>query len=336
MKRIKKFSFYIIILSIFLTACGQQDKQDAERLSQLNGEVENLFNDEMNDLAEDLSAEKFEEVKKSIEEENEEELNEENTQYFIEIKNSYLNALDMQTLETDIEQLFTEKQLNEEFGEKEIELLSQRLSEINAEKWTNYVTRQEEKLAEAEGQITKIQDAETLVNDLYLDGDRVNRDASREDEKAAQEAVAEVKNDNLRLELEERLEKVNQTLTKAEEEYKKATTGLGYFEGMYLSYDNYILYLDEDDFYIAYNDASDHMAVYELTDILTNTGKELKLALYESPLEAFGVEGGDYEKMFYLSDDYQTVTTEDGNEYHRLNQEEINEIYERLPGLQKP
>lgn len=336
MKNVKKLGYLIILLSFVLVGCGQRDKKDAERLGLLHDKVESLFNDEMTDLAANNSAIEFEETALDIEREKDHTLNEENESFFLETEELYQEAVEMDKLEKEIDGLYSGEAVKEGVDDQEIENLSLRLVDIDSSKWTDYVPRQEERLAEANDQLEKVKLAADLVADLYADYSVVKSNLTREEEKQARKAVEEVKNEKIRENLEKRLEKVDQKLIKLEEEKeKKAAEGMGFFEGMFLSSDNFILYLDENLLLVAQNDASDHMAYYEITDILSNTGKELTLALYEKEDEFTGVEGGEEEQTFYISDDYETITTKEGDEFHRLTQEEIDEVYERLNGIKE-
>lgn len=337
MKKIKRFGYLIILLSLVLVGCGRKDEKDAKRLDLLNDKVESLFNEEINDLAANNTAIEFEETAADIESEKEYTLNEENESFFLEIEELYQDGVSMYELENEINSLYSGEAIKEGVNDKEIEALSLGLADIDSTKWTGYVPRQEERLAEANDQLEEVKLAAELVADLYSDYSVVKSELTREEEKNARKAVEKVKNENIRANLEKRLEKVDEKLKKLEEEEeKKATEGIGFFEGMFLSSDDFILYLDDSLLLVAQNDASDHMAYYEVTDILSNTGKELTLALYEEGDEFTGVEGGPDEQTFYLSDDYETITTKEGDEFHRLNQEEIDEVYERLPGLKNP
>lgn len=333
MKKIKKYTYYLVLFSIVLGACGRQDKADAEQLNQINEQVESLYNEEMNDLAEANLIKKFEEVEESMQAINEVDLNEENEKTLKQIEGLYDNAVDMYELEEDIQELFAAEIVVAEVEFEDLAHLSARLSEIDQVKWTNYVSRQAEKLVEAEKQLENIAVATKLVDQFYLDEDRVNHEANREEESTAKEAVAQVKNEAIREDLEKRLEKVSQTLTKVEEEYKKATEGVGFFKGMYLSEDNFILYIDEKQYFIAQNEASDNFFYYEVTEIIKNTGKELTLGLYEQPVPTFGIEGGNSEETFYISDDHDTISSELGSKFERLTQEEIDAILENLNGI---
>lgn len=69
---------------------------------------------------------------------------------------------------------------------------------------------------------------------------------------------------------------------------------------------------------------------------IKNTGQELKLRLYEEPVEEFDIEGGNSVRHPNLSDNYETIFIENGHAFERLNQNEIDEIYENLPGLKMP
>lgn len=336
MKSVRKYSYVILLLLFVLAGCGRKDEKDAERLSQLNSQVESLYNEEMDDLADYTSAKEFEEAKASVSAETESELSEENEAYFKEIEALYQNAIVMNELEADINDLFNEEIVKEETEMQSIDALSESLDAIDSETWSSYVPRQREQLVEAKEQLEQIQLAEELVTDLYRADDEVNPEATREEEEAAKEAVGKVKNQEVKARLEERLKTVDERFTEWEEEAKKANEGVGYFEGMYLSDENIILYLDEELYFLAENVASDNLVHYEVTEILENTGEKLRLALHQEPIELLGVEGGDFEETFYLSDDHQRITNEEGVSYERLTEEEMNEIYERLPGLKDP
>lgn len=273
MKKIRKSMYYILLFSIVLGACGNQDKADADLLNQINEQVERLHNEEMTDLAEDVSVENFAEVEESIEAVNDADLNEANAKTFKQIEESYHHAVEMFELEEEIQDLFVENVVVAEVQLEDLTQLSTRLAEIDPAKWTGYVPRQEEKLVEAEEQLVKRKDAHELVDQLYANRNQVNREVTREEERIAREAVALVKNNTVREELENRLEKVDQTLTHVEAEYEQAKQGVGFFEGMYLSYDNFILYIDEKQHLLAENEASDNLVYYEVTDIINNTGK---------------------------------------------------------------
>lgn len=333
MKRVKKLTYYILLFSLILGACSRKDQEDAERLKEVHVQTESLYNDELNDLVEDISAKNLVRVEVAIESEKKEEFNEENELTLEEIEELYQIALNLYELEEDIHELFIDDIVTQEIGTKEIDQLSTRLSKVNSEKWTKYVSKHEEKLSDGRKQIESIQRAEESLDNLYLEDGQVNSEVSPEEERVAQEVVAQVKNKKIREELENRLEKVNLTLTKLEEEHKKATEGLGYFEGMYLSSDNFLLYIDKENFYIAQNVASDNARFYEVTEIIKNTGQELTLGLYEEPIEAFDIEGGNSVETFYLSDNYETIFIENGHAFERLHQNEIDGIYENLPGL---
>lgn len=334
-KTIKKITYTILVLSLILVACGGKDQEAAERLSQLNVEVESLYNEEMNDLREELSTEDFDKVEASIEVEakDKEEFNKENTETLEKIESLYQNAVVMHELDNEIQELFNEEILHEKVEMEEIDDLSTRLSEIDGEQWTVYVNRQEEMLNEARAQLVTIQDAEELVNKLSFEDGKVSAEATREGEKAAQDAVSQIKNESIRALYEKRLEDVDEVLTALEVERKKATEGVGHFGGMYLSSDNILLYIDNKKTIFAENIVSDNSAYYEIRKVINNTGKELTVEVYEYPDEAFGIEGGITRDTYYLSDDHQTVTYEDVRKFQRLSQSEQDEVFYRLPGL---
>lgn len=332
-EKIKKLTYSIIFFAIMLSACGRQDQADAKQLEQINEQVENLHNKEMTDLAESVSVEVFKEIEESLQAVDEAALNEANRQTFEQIEGLYQNALEMYILEEDINELFVGDSIEAKVQQADITLLSTRLAEINQEKWTRYIPRQKEKLVEAEEQLKKIKVATDLVEQFYLDEGRVTREVKRDEENITKEAIDQVKNQKIREELKKLLEKVDQTLTKAEEEQRQAIDGVGLFEGMYLSSDNFILYIDEKQHFVAENEANDNVVYYEVTEIINNNGNELTLGLYEKPIPSFGIEGGNSKATFYLSDDHNTIITERGFEFERLTQAEIDKILEELSGI---
>lgn len=120
MKKIKKSTYFVLLFAFVLGACGRKDQADAERLSELNAQVESLYNDEKNDLAEDLSTEDFEAVEEGIDAEAEKEFSEENEESYAEIVEDFQQALTLYELERAIQELFIDELVREELDSKEL------------------------------------------------------------------------------------------------------------------------------------------------------------------------------------------------------------------------
>lgn len=127
--------------------------------------------------------------------------------------------------------------------------------------------------------------------------------------------------------------KLDEVLAQLEVNRKKATKDVGYFEGMYLSDDNFILYIDNKKTIFTENTLSDGSAYYELQKVINNTGNELTMELYEYPDEMLGIEEDLRVDTYYLSEDHQTVTVPNNRKYHRLEQSEQEAILNNLTGL---
>lgn len=283
MKKIKKSTYFVLLFAFVLGACGRKDQADAERLSELNAQVESLYNDEMNDLAEDLSTEDFEAVEEGIDAEAEEEFSEENEESYAEIVEDFQQALTLYELERAIQELFIDELVREELDSKELDELSSRLSVIDEEEWTNYLSRQNEALSEAEAQFEQLELAKELVADLYGEDDQVSEEATREDEERAQVAVVEVKHETVRMNLDERLAKVDQVLT--EREAEKRAKSIGDFAGYYHdpAYGDLITITENS--YEGFVPNSGFFYDYDIVEIIHNSGDEIHLVIYHEEVD---------------------------------------------------
>lgn len=290
MNKFRKISYFLLLFSIVLMACGRQDKKDSERLEEMNAAVKSLYNVERNDLAEGLTVEHFEEVEAEILAENREDLSEENTERFNEIESLFENAGKMYELEESIHQLFVEdgrEIIKEKVKGEEVERLFTSLAEIDSDQWVKYYEKQEAKLIVAEEQVEQIQLARDLVAYLYLEDNQVNPEASREEEKQAKEAVAQIKNETVQSKLDQKLEQIAVYLTE-KEEAERAAKSIGDFAGYYHdATDNFLIHITEDrcEGFVPHSDV---FFDYEIVEIIHNSGDEITLILHHEKTDTGG------------------------------------------------
>lgn len=333
MKKMQQLTYITILFTLVLVGCGRKDEADAERLVQVHEQVEALYNEEMNDLADDLSTGELEEVEDTIQVEKEEELSENNEETLNQIEGLFNHAVNLYELEEEIHALFKDGILIEKVRSEEIDELSQRLNEINQEKWTSYVDRQEEKLIKAEEQFATIKQAKESIASLYEKEGQVRSEVTRADENTAQEAVAQVQNENIQIELQEQLKKVEATLTEREvaeqaareaeeaarKEAEKATKSIGDFAGYYHEEEyNYLITISENN-YKGYIPHSGSFFDYEIVEIIQNTGDEITLVLYHEEFD----EGGHYIPETTTEMTWKLV---DGGRYLQAGPERIRSL----------
>lgn len=286
MKR-KNLVYYLMIILLVLGACARKDKEDAERLNQLNSQVESLYNEKTDDLAEGLSEKKLNKVKEKVQSERMEELSEENKEFFETTRVLYQDAQKMYDLEEKIKKVFKEDLVKEKVTEEAIEGLSTELSKIDQEKRKKYIQRQEEKLDQAKKQLEKIEEAEALVADLYQEDGQVSKEANREKEILAQEAVAKLENNKIQTNLEKRLEKVNKSLTEREDAQRRSKS-MGDFKGYYHDEsENFLITISEDQ-YEGFVPHSDVFFQYEIREIIHNSGDNISLVIHHDEYDGGG------------------------------------------------
>lgn len=346
MKKIKKLTYIFLFSSLVISGCGRKNKEAAARLDKLDENVATLYNDEKNDLHTDISEEKITEISLKLDEEKEqkEELNDENTEKLDDIEASFNQAEKMYEFDHEVQKLFeADDILKEEATLEQIEAAERRLADFDIAKLNKFVDRHEKLFLTARSQLKIRAQAERLVENLFENEETVRTNATRVQEKEAHEAVEKIKNETLQEKYKKRLEKVNATITKAEkaeeerkrkEAEEKAAKSIGDFEGMYLSEDNFIYYLDEKVYLIAENIESDNLVIYQIQEIRNNTGQEVTVKLFEKGDEMYGTEDTVHEEILKLSENKDTLIDAYGNTAKRLSESETQEIYSNLNALE--
>lgn len=346
MKKIKKTAYVLMFTSLILLGCGRKNKEATARLDKLDENIATLYNEEKNDLHKDISEEKIAEISSQLDEEMEqkENLNDENQEKLDASEESFTQAEKMYEFDREVKTLFeADDILNEEATLEQIEAAERRLADFDIAKLTAFFDRHEKLFLAARSQLKVRNQADRLVERLFENEETVREDATRVQEKEAHEAVEEIKNEALQEKYKKRLEKVNTAITKREkeeeerkrkEEEEKRARSIGDFEGMYLSDDNFIYYLDEKVYLITENIESDNLVIYEIQEIRDNTGQEVTVKLFEEASELHNTEDSVHEETLKLSENKNTLTDAYGNNAARLSKDEIKEIYSRLSALE--
>lgn len=352
MKKIKKTVYVLMFTSLILLGCGRKNKEATARLDKLDENIATLYNEEKTDLHKDISEEKIAEILSQLDKEMEqkEKLNDENQEKLDTSEESFTQVEKMYDFDREVKKLFeADDILKEEATLEQIEAAERRLADFDIAKLPAFFDRHEKLFLAARSQLKVRSQADRLVERLFENEETVREDATRAQEKEAHEAVEEIKNEALQEKYKNRLEKVNTSITKREkeeeerkrkeeEEHKrkeeeKRARSIGDFEGMYLSADNFIYYLNEKTYMIVQNAASDNMVIYEIQEIRDNTGQEVTLKLFEEGMELHGTEDSVHEETLKLSEDKNTLTDAYGYDAVRLSNDEIEEVYSRLSGL---
>ena len=346
MRKIKKVFILSFLSFLVLSGCGKKHEEDAERLDEIDSKIELLFNEDRSDLADNISEEKLDDVNDLINEEEETEFNEENSEKMKSILSYYTLASSMYELDQQISDLFKDEILKENASKEDIDEVKEELKTFDENEQGTFVKRQSDLIEQADEQLEAIEEAESLVGDLFTEDDEVKEDISREDEDKAQDAVAEVKKQEVKEKLSSKLEKVDKELTKREEEARKkkeeeeqkqkeeeerkrkeeeekqkAAKSIGDFKGNYITDDDFIIYITETEWLSFPNAPTDFFSDREITEIINNTGREITLVLDEEIVQTWK-----------LSKDKQTLDA-GSEQWRRLSQEEIDEIIEELPGV---
>lgn len=312
MKQTKLIFIPLLLVILLITACGKQDEADAERLNEIEQEVLTLFNEEETDLAKGLTEEKLIEVQEAIKEEKDTDFNEENAEKMLSIQEKYELVVNMFDLDGEIQQLFDDEVLQETVKKRDIIAAEDKLASFEEASVDLFVERQSELLSEASEQFDIIEEARSLLDELFTD-DKINDGVTREAEASAKDLVARVKNQAIKESLETRLAKVDAYLEdreeaarqkeleekkqreveekRKEEERKKAAANIGNFAGYYLAEDGLLCEVTASRF-DCFMPFSDVIMYSKIDKIIENTGTEITVIVEGQELTWQLLNGG--------------------------------------------
>lgn len=212
------FVFSVFLVMFVLAAgCTNKNKEAAERIDTIQDKVADLYNEAGSDVT-DFSDEDTKKIESLIDQEEEEkaDLNEENTDYLEGVQGEFNQAKDLHTLENQIDDVFDEDTVKEEYTKDDITALKSNLKKYKKTQ-TVFYEEQKSELKDAEEQVKERDEASAAVDDLFTDNE-VKEDVSREDEDEADELADKVKNKGVKDSLEDSLAEVDDYLTAKEEE----------------------------------------------------------------------------------------------------------------------
>lgn len=208
-------------LLLVVTSCGKKDEEDAARLSDIKAHLEVLFNDEEDDLSNRVNREELDNIAQMMEAEKETDFNEENERTMESLQSTYTLVVSMFELDEQVNELFAEGVIKESVSTDQVTSLLVELETFGQENIKTFIERQTTLLKEAITQLEIIEKAEDLVEQLFTKEGKVKKQATREEEKNAKQAVTEIQNKNIQETLFNKLEEVDHSITKAEEEAER-------------------------------------------------------------------------------------------------------------------
>lgn len=211
------FVFSVFLVMFVLAAgCTNKNKEAAERIDTIQDKVADLYNEAGSDVT-DFSDEDTKKIESLIDQEEEKaDLNEENTDYLEGVQGEFNQARDLHILENQIDDVFDEDTVKEEYTKDDITALKSNLKKYKKTQ-TVFYEEQKSELKDAEEQVKERDEASAAVDDLFTDNE-VKEDVSREDEDEADELADKVKNKGVKDSLEDSLAEVDDYLTAKEEE----------------------------------------------------------------------------------------------------------------------
>lgn len=314
----------ILLLGAALIACSNKDKEDSERLDDLEAMIEDVFNDDETDLVQGVTEKEINKLTDRILKEGDSDFNEENEARYEALKDEGMSAVNMFIMEEEVNSLLVDGVLHDELDKSDVSHFAEMLEEYE-EKRSVYYERLMAKVDEALDQAETIEEARELVHALF-DDEEVSDEVTREREEEALAKVKEILNDQVKNELLNRLEDVDIYLTQLEEETEEEAKkeeerkrSIGEFAGYYKT-DEEFPFLCEitQERFDCFVPASDIFSYLKIQEVKDNTGREVTITTEDEET------GEVHESTLTMSEDGQTVQA--NLKLLRLTEEEYKEL----------